>query len=145
MMLNKKWVQKVVIQGFISGVILAYFLKVVEQTTPYKVYTLLLNVDYIPVINRFVLPEIIEVMLHLVISIVLIACLQAFIDHKKITSTKQIVLFCMVSCFVIGMVLFPTTILSNRTPSLTSIPAWSYWLLGHSMYGIIVGYLLRNQ
>ena len=101
----------------------------VEEATTYQVYTLLLNVDYIPVLNRYDLPEIVEALLHLVISILLVACLQAVVIRKKITSTRQIILWSMVSCLFIGLALFPTTVLSNRTPSLTSIPAWSYWLL----------------
>ncbi len=135
---------KSVIDGVISGIILAFFLKMVEEATTYQVYTLLLNVDYIPVLNRYDLPEIVEALLHLVISILLVACLQAVVIRKKITSTRQIILWSMVSCLFIGLALFPTTVLSNRTPSLTSIPAWSYWLLGHLIYGMIVGYLLRN-
>ena len=136
---------KTVMDGLISGVVLAFFLKMVEETTPYKVYTLLLNVDYIPFINRYDLPEVIEVILHLAVSIVLVAVLQAVFIRKKRTSPKQIVVWSIVSCVIIGFILFPTTTLSNQTPSLTSIPAWSYWLLGHFIYGIVVGYLLRNR
>jgi hypothetical protein len=144
-MLNGQIVKKAILHGCVSGVILAFFLKVVEQTTHHKVYTLLLNVDYIPVINRYVFPETVEVMLHLVISILLCACLLAFIEHKKITANKDVLFLCIISCLIIGLVLFPTTILSIRTPPLTSILAWTYWLIGHGIYGGILGYLLRNK
>ena len=86
-----------------------------------------------------------EVLLHLIISIGVVACLQTFIEYKKITSTKRILFICIASCFIIGLFLFPTTMLSERTPALVSIPAWTYWLIGHSLYGGVVGYLVSNK
>lgn len=135
---------RTVINGVIPGAILALFLKMIETSTTYKVYTLLLNVDYIPILNRFDLSEFIEVILHLVVSVLLVASLQTVLTYKNITTTRQIIGWSIVSCVIIGFILFPTTILSDRTPSLTSIPAWSYWMLGHLFYGMIVGFLLRN-
>ena len=56
--------------GFISGLFLGLFLKVIQHQFGIKVYTLLLNVDYIPVLKEIKFPEIIEFSFHLLISIV---------------------------------------------------------------------------
>ena len=37
--------------------------------TGYKVYTLLLNIDYIPILNEFKFPEVVEVIFHLIVSV----------------------------------------------------------------------------
>ena len=57
--------------GLISGLFLGLFLKVIQHQFGIGVYTLLLNVDYIPVLKEIKFPEIIEFSFHLLISIVL--------------------------------------------------------------------------
>ncbi|CAM3958823.1 hypothetical protein [Mesobacillus zeae] len=57
--------------GLVSGVFLGLFLKVIEFSTSEKVYTLLLNVDYVPVLKRYQFSELVEFVLHLIVSVVL--------------------------------------------------------------------------
>jgi len=127
----------------ISGVFLGLFLKLVEITTSNKVYTLLLNVDYVPIIQRFELPEIIEFSIHLFISVVMSVSLLFFLNKKNLPTNKRVLLVILLS-LVIGVLLYPTTALSNRTPSLTDLTAFGFWLLGHSLYGGILGFLLKK-
>ncbi|MEC2074936.1 hypothetical protein [Metabacillus fastidiosus] len=130
--------------GTISGVVLALFLKLIEKITGDKVYTLLLNVDYIPVINRYQFSEIVEVIFHLIISVLLTGALWIFLYYRKITEWKDRVLFCLAICFVIGALLYPTTAFSDRTPPLLSGSSLIYWLIGHIVYGLILGVLLSR-
>ncbi|MDT3765193.1 hypothetical protein [Priestia filamentosa] len=44
-----KW--RAFIGGIISGIIMSVFLKGIEELTHLRVYTLLLNVDYIPLLK----------------------------------------------------------------------------------------------
>ena len=138
---NLGW-KKPILSGLISGLVLAVLFKLTEALTHLKVYTLLLNVDYIPYINTFAFPELIEVGFHLVVSIALAICLYLLFIQIKVTSRKQIIVICTTVCFIIGVVLFPTTTLSDRTPDLTSIPSFSYWIAGHIIFGFVLGYLL---
>lgn len=142
MRFTKRGFQNTVLYGLISGLVLAAFLKVTELITQFKVYTLLLNVDYIPYINTFAFPELIEVGFHLIVSIALAVCLYLLFVHLKITSRKQIIVTTTAACFIIGIALFPTTTFSDKTPDFTSIPSFSYWMAGHFSYGCILGYLL---
>jgi len=131
--------QRAILYGLISGLFLAALLKIIEHITRFKVYTLLLNVDYIPYIKKFVFPELIDVGFHLIVSIVLSICLYLLISNRKISSRKKIITLCTFVCFIIGVALFPTTTFSDRTPAFTSIPSFSYWMIGHIMYGYIMG------
>ena len=144
MIFTKHGLQKAVIYGLISGLFLAALLKIVEQITHFKVYTLLLNVDYIPYIKKFVFPELIEVGFHLIVSIVLSICLYLLIINRKVSSRKKIIILCTFVCFIIGAALFPTTIFSDRTPAFSSIPSFSYWIIGHIMYGCTMGILFAR-
>ena len=83
MLLTKRGLQIAVLYGLVSGLFLAALLKIVEYITHFKVYTLLLNVDYIPYINTFIFPELVEVGFHLIVSIALAICLYLLIVYEK--------------------------------------------------------------
>ncbi|WP_342512868.1 hypothetical protein MKY34_20050 [Sporosarcina sp. FSL K6-1522] len=134
-----------VVSGLFSGLFLATMLKIIEQITHFKVYTLLLNIDYIPYIKNFVFPEIIEVGFHLIISIALTGSLHLLITHRKVFTRKKIIVMCTSLCFFIGVALFPTTMFSDKTPALSSIPSLAYWLIGHIAYGYVLGELITRN
>jgi hypothetical protein len=144
MSFTKHGLKNAVLYGLISGLFLAALLKIIEQITHFKVYTLLLNVDYIPYINTFVFPERIEVGFHLIVSIALAICLYLLIIQRKVSSRRNIIVFSMFVCFIIGAALFPTTTFSERTPELTSIPSITYWIGGHICYGYVLGVFLAR-
>jgi hypothetical protein len=118
-----------IVAGLISGVVLGLFLKAVQEYTEEKVYILLLNVDYIPMLNRIKYPEAVEFAIHLLISILLSMILGARPRSKA---------FFILAGMVIGIVLYPTTLLSNRTPELMDFQAIFYWLVGHALYGYVL-------
>ncbi|RLQ93817.1 hypothetical protein [Falsibacillus albus] len=134
---------KVIYAGLISGVVLGLFLKLIEITTYLKVYTLLLNLDYVPILNHIHFPEIVGFLIHLMISIVLSIVLQLFLI-KKDWAPKRILFFYILAGFAVGILLYPTTILSDRTPALNNNSAIGFWLLGHLLYGLTLGWLLRK-
>ncbi|MBO0601387.1 hypothetical protein I2483_06910 [Sporosarcina sp. E16_3] len=144
MLLTKRGLQKAGLYGLVSGLFLAALLKIVEYITHFKVYTLLLNVDYIPYINTFIFPELVEVGFHLIVSIALAICLYLLIVYRKVSSRKKIIFLSTFVCFIIGIALFPTTTFSDRTPAFSSIPSFSYWIGGHIMYGYILGILFAR-
>lgn len=145
MILSKQGLLKGFLYGLIAGLFLAALFKLIEYITSFKVYTLLLNVDYIPYINTFALPEFIEVSLHLIVSVALAICLYLLMIYTNISSPIKIIFLCMFVCFLIGAALFPTTTFSTRTPPVTSLPSFLYWILGHVMYGAILGMLFARS
>ena len=127
--------------GLIAGLFLTVFFKLVESVTSLKVYTLLLNVDYIPYLNTFVFPEVIEVSFHLIVSLALAISLYLLLVYTNIKSRSKIIFTCTIVCLIIGVALYPTTTFSDRTPMLTSIPSFTYWIMGHILYGYLLGIL----
>lgn len=137
--MNRRNFMKAVAAGIISGLALGFFLKMAESLTGMKVYTLLLNVDYVPVLNRFRLPEWGEFSLHLVIS-VLLSIVLYFYQRKYSLSAGWVVKISL----AIGLLLYPTTLLSERTPGIFSGYAFFLWMTGHGIFGIILGWLLKK-
>ncbi|MBY0121463.1 hypothetical protein [Bacillus sp. S/N-304-OC-R1] len=133
------------ITGILSGLFLGLFLKIIQMVFGVKVYTLLLNIDYIPYLKDLTLHESIEFLLHIFVSIILaIILLQLSILYKWTRS--QIFTRTVLSCFLIGVILYPTTALSERTPSITSISGVTAWLIGHLLYGVVLAlFFIRKR
>jgi hypothetical protein len=125
--------------GIIAGIFLGLFLKAVEYITGLKVYTLLLNVDYIPNLKNYAFSEFLEFVLHLVIS-VLLSLVSYFYFLKKYNKMRVVIKLSL----VVGLLLYPTTLLSERTPEVTSTSAFLFWMLGHGLYGVVLGRMLKR-
>ncbi|MEC0305609.1 hypothetical protein P4H67_02360 [Paenibacillus lautus] len=140
-----KWkLNRPVWAGIASGILLGLFLKMIEHITSVKVYTLLLNVDYVPVLKELKLSEPIELALHLVVSVLLSLALAVFLEQKNWPRGRSLSWVSLV-CMVVGLVLYPTTVLSVRTPELSDFAALLFWLAGHLLYGIALGWLLTSS
>lgn len=127
--------------GLAAGILLGLLLKMIEYFTSLKVYTLLLNIDYLPILQQLKLSEFTEFALHLVISVLLSGVLAVFLKHKE-WSWSTILFFVTVVCVLVGLLIYPTTALSERTPDLFDSSAILLWLAGHLVYGIALGSFL---
>jgi len=126
--------------GIVAGLILGLFLKWMEALSGLKVYTLLLNVDYIPFLN---FNEFGDFVLHMLVSIplaIVLLFLVAFFGWRK-----GIIWRMVLSGFIVGVFLYPLTLLSDRTPPIDSVSSIALWLLGHVMYGWILGLFFKNE
>ncbi|WP_430789989.1 hypothetical protein VBD025_05295 [Virgibacillus flavescens] len=126
--------------GVLSSIVIGFFMKGIQALTAEKVYTLLLNVDYIPVLRSLSMNEFIEFMLHVIVSIVLVYVLYFSLKHYELH--KKTVVYILIT-FVVGMLLWVTTTLSSRTPELMDGTALLYWLLGHVLYGSFIGIIIK--
>ncbi|MEH7886881.1 hypothetical protein V7654_21490 [Bacillus sp. JJ1609] len=141
--MNFAQIVKAGMAGIISGVILGLILKIVEYITNLKVYLLLLNVEYVPVLKNYEIPEAGEFGIHLVISILLAISIQAYM-LKKAWGIKRKERFTVFLSIAVGVLLYPTTMLSERTPEITSIYAFLFWISAHALYGWILGTMLKK-
>ncbi|MEK3884753.1 hypothetical protein [Paenibacillus sp. PL2-23] len=132
-----------IIAGMASGIVLGLFLKAIEELTMLRVYTLLLNVDYIPILKELQLHESVEFLLHLVISLILGSLVGSYASAKHWTRRQILLASCAISV-AIALLLYPTTLLSDRTPELMNGEAFFYWLVGHLIYGGALGWFLRK-
>ncbi|MED3728082.1 DUF6789 family protein [Priestia filamentosa] len=137
-----KW--RAFIGGIISGIIMSVFLKGIEELTHLRVYTLLLNVDYIPLLKRVTSNEQLELILHLIVAV--IVSVVWFVVLQKINLTKKksrTATIMMAMC--IGLLLYPSTIMSERTPSLSSLSSLGFWLLGHLIFGMLLSLFYKRD
>lgn len=127
--------------GMISGIVLALFLKIIELITANQVYYLLFDTSYIPILNELYPIWLIEVTFHFttcVISIIALYYLLRYIQLEKSIITYV---------FVIGIgsgLLYFLTLLSEKTPHITDIATWIYWIVGHALFSLTAGYLIRK-
>ncbi|ARJ39255.1 hypothetical protein SporoP8_10460 [Sporosarcina ureae] len=131
--------------GLLTGVFLAMFLKFMQSITGHKVYTLLLNVDYIPIVKEYAFPEVIEVFFHLIVSIVLCIILVILYDKSSGFIRNHAILFPFLVNLAIGLLLYPTTSFSDRTPPVTNMVSLFWWMVGHAVYGFFVGVLISKK
>ena len=129
--------------GIAAGILLGLLLKITQHITSLEVYTPLLNVDYVPVLKELKLPELIEFAPHLVISVLLSILLAIFLKSKNWPRGRSLSWVSLV-CLAVGLLLYPTTVLSKRTPELTDLRLL-FWLAGHLLYGITLGWSLTGS
>ncbi|MBM7603476.1 putative membrane protein YagU involved in acid resistance [Metabacillus crassostreae] len=122
--------------GLISGVILGLFLKSSQMITGHKVYTLLLNIDFL--YNK-PLPEMIEFVLHLLISVIIGIVYISICDFKGLVRFKEKFILSLILTAPTFLLYFPLTILAiKNTPSVSNISAISLWVIGHLLYALIL-------
>lgn len=133
-----------IVYGLVSGFALTFLFKWMESMTGEKVYTFLLNVDYIPILGTIAFPEWIEVTFHLVVSIAV--ALGFYIMYQLRPHWKRLAIgICTIVSIIIGFALFPTTAFSDRTPEITNGIALLYWIFGHAIFGMILGIFFRME
>lgn len=131
--------------GLYAGLILAIHLKIVEAVTGVRVYTLLLNVDYLPIAKTVQFVEPVEVLFHLLVSVFLSILLFYIMFRMKITSMSKVLSFTVVVNILIAIAYFPMTTLSERTPEITDYIALAHWIFAHIVYGIALGLMLYRS
>ena len=131
-MLNRYKVLDAFFIGILSGGLMGLLLKLVEYKTEVRVYTLLLNVDFIPIIGQINWSEPIEFIYHLLISI---AVAFVFIYLADREPQLKLWLISFILCLPTIILYFP---LSNL--ALKEVPAWndwiafSFWSIAHFFY-----------
>lgn len=144
---EKKWVRimKRILHlfwiGIVTGTIFGLLLKGIQAISGKKVYTLLLNVDYIPWFRDRVFHEFVEFSFHLIISIVVVFVLYWL--FKKTHMENRIMPYVFANGFIAFM-LFTTTALSDRTPDVLDAQAFGFWLVGHIIYGFLMAKCIQK-
>lgn len=122
--------------GLWSGIALGLFFKLVQALTGSLVYTLLLNVDFLPLarpLHLEQLPEWLEFLLHLTVSLALgVFCVLLVRRGWRPVRTGLLLGLLPAPLFV------PLTLLSERTPRLDDTEALAWWLAGHLLYGVLL-------
>ncbi len=130
------------VAGIVSGLALGAFLKATQAATGSKVYTLLLNVDFVPFLPQ-PLPEWFEFALHLLFSIGIALVYTAVVTRFPATRRRAFALG-VAAGLAAAPLYFPLAALSDRVPAIDDLEAFFWWTAGHLLYGILLGLLGRK-
>ncbi len=128
--------------GLLSGIVLGLVLKWIQYQTGALVYTLLLNVDFVPLLPPR-LPEWLEFALHLLVALILGVVFRWWISRWYHPWIAGLILGAGSS-----LLFFPLATMSDRVPAVDDWHAYMYWLMGHLLYGVtlsIVGVLQSSR
>ncbi|PAE15770.1 hypothetical protein CHH91_12475 [Virgibacillus sp. 7505] len=121
--------------GSISGIALSVWMYLWQQLTSSKVYTLLLNVDFIPYFRQVDWNELMLNIFHIIISWAIV--LVFFLLVNKIGLGKWLSSIGLSLCA--ASVYFPLSILAKQ--SVPAVDDWLtiiIWYTGHLLYGLLV-------
>lgn len=131
--------------GFWSGMFLGILLKWIEYVTGERVYTLLLNVDFIPVIGLVDWSEPVAFTFHVVISLV-IGIVYVYLAKRRSYPFSHLVLLSLGLCIPLFLIYFPLSSLAVRedTPQPTDASAYLYWVFAHLTYAMALPILYKT-
>jgi hypothetical protein len=120
--------------GIISGLILGLILKMIEGLTNQKVYTLLLNIDFIPLLGAIKWPETVEFIFHLIVSWFL-GLIFYYLSERWRYEYKQRWLLSAILSFPAILMYFPlSTLAIKEVPDATNMEAFLYWFVAHLLF-----------
>lgn len=131
---------KLIIIGFISGLILAAAGKIIRLVTGNKAEILLYNMDYMPVFKRWSDKWITGIIFHymtcIVSAVVLFYMLIPFGWEQNIWP--------YVLVYTVGSAgLYFLSLLTDKPPASNSFSSWFYWTFSHAIFGFSVGFLIK--
>ena len=128
-------IKAALLAGSSAGLILGFFLKGIEVATGKAVYRLLLNVDFIPIVNQVLWPEWIEFFFHLLASFLIAAVFFLLLPKTK-RPYKTAFLLTLPAFFLY----FPLSALAHKPVSeMNDIQAFAWWTAGHMLYALTLG------
>ena len=131
--------------GFWSGLLHGLLLKWIQAVTGEQVYTLLLNVDFIPLIGPIDWPEPVEFAFHIIISLI-IGVVYVYLAKRRHHSFGQLVLLSLVMSIPFYLLYFPLSAMAIRedVPGLTDAGAILYWIFAHLTYEMALPVLYKT-
>ncbi|MDQ0427899.1 uncharacterized membrane protein YjjP (DUF1212 family) [Planomicrobium stackebrandtii] len=131
--------------GFWSGLILGLLLKWIQSVTGEQVYTLLLNVDFVPVIGSVQWSEITEFIFHMIIALV-IGVVFVYVAKRRNYSFGQLVLISLLMSAPFPFLYFLLSWLAveAEVPAATDWSAFLYWIFAHLTYALLLPILYKT-
>ncbi|GGC74407.1 hypothetical protein GCM10007216_01260 [Thalassobacillus devorans] len=132
--------------GTTAGLAIGIFLWIVEKATGIKVYTLLMNVDFIPWIGKIAWPFYVEWLFHLIISWGIGMIFVYLLRNSMIDSHSHQWSLALTLATLAGLTYFPLTALAiKETPAIDSISAIFFWSAGHGLYAVVMKLTYRDS
>lgn len=116
--------------GLIAGLALAAFLAVADALFGTSTFSVLIDVSYVPGMEN--LPSVVELLLHLLISVAIAFGWLRFYPQSRRSDAVRYVLYWMLA-FAIAFL--PFSLLSGSAMSWTALVIW---VLGHLLYAAVL-------
>ncbi|ANU17570.1 hypothetical protein BBI11_11290 [Planococcus maritimus] len=131
--------------GFWSGLILGLLLKWMQAVTGVRNYELLLNIDFIPLVNQVNWSELTEFVFHLIISLV-IGIVYVYIAKRRRYTFGQLTIISLVLTLPTYLLFFPLSMLAVEAdvPEPGDMGAFLYWILAHLTYALLLPILYKT-
>lgn len=130
------------IYGTITGFLLGLIFYLIEKGMDIKLFTLLLNVDFIPILGTISFPVYVEFSFHLIVSWAIAITFVWVVHFLKVTAFFALQLTAFLLTFPAFLLYFPLTAWAlKEVPAPTDFTAFFYWVIGHFLYSISLGYL----
>ncbi|CAM5797443.1 MULTISPECIES: hypothetical protein [Bacillati] len=126
----------VLVNGLIAGLILAAFLALCDGLFGTSTFAVLIDVSYVP--GMAGLPSVIELLIHLLISVVVVFFMAYFYPRDR----RATVRFLLYWALAFTVAYLPFSLLSG-TPM--SFVAFLIWIVGHVLYTIVVAAQIERQ
>lgn len=132
--------------GLMNGILLGLILKFIEHITHIGVYTLLLNVDFIPVIGTVQWSEPIEFLFHVLISIIISIAFVYIAQrlHLGPSFWKLLVLSFLLSLPTFGLYFILSELAIKEVPLWNDWQAFVYWSIGHLIYVWVLALMYKK-
>ncbi|WP_245948137.1 hypothetical protein [Paenibacillus sambharensis] len=119
--------------GLTAGIGLGLLMKFIQYASGERVYTLLLNIDFVPGVGAR-LPEAVEFLLHIAVAVP-IGILYIQIVQRLGNSVPWAVAAGLLPAVITWL---PLTQWSARTPSPDDAGAFIWWIAGHLVFGMLL-------
>lgn len=127
----------VLVNGLIAGLGLAAFLALGDGLFGTNTFSVLIDVSYVPGMEN--LPSIVELLIHLLISLVIAFSLLYFYPQKRGADTLKYLSYWMLA---FAVAFLPFSLLSGSPMSWAAL---LIWVLGHLLYTVMLAVQVERQ
>jgi hypothetical protein len=149
MVKNTNWIRFGILIGTLAGILFGLLMKAIEVLTGKLIYTLLLTVDFIPIIGSIQWGEFVEFIFHLILSIG-ITLLYIYANKQfPIQSFLQYLNRAFLFMLPFLPLYFILSLLAIReVADATDMTAFLYWVLAHIVFAYLLAignWIVRNK
>ncbi|TWT28066.1 hypothetical protein [Planomicrobium sp. CPCC 101110] len=130
--------------GLWSGLMLGFLLKWIQSITGVEVYSLLLNVDFMPIIGSVDWSEPVEFSFHVAVSLI-IGIIYVYLAKRQPYPFGQLALLSLILCAPTYVLYFPLAVLAKNPeiPGALDAEAILYWIFAHLAYALALPILYK--
>ncbi|WP_017379527.1 hypothetical protein [Paenisporosarcina sp. TG-14] len=145
--MTRPTILKALYLGVVSGILLGLLLKLIESITTVRVYTLLLNIDFIPIIGGIAWGETVEFIFHVLVSIVIAFVFVYLVIRLRIEKSFSKLLFLsFILCLpTFGLYFLLSSLAIKDVPAWNDWLAFTYWSVAHLFYVWVLPVLYKKM